>query len=473
MAKKDFPGIHFYDQDFVDVYDQSWAWIEEYWQKGGETSGLQPKFLGPPDADSVDLIESVFATFFLVYSNRIYPCTPQLDNFYGKQEANGAIRWKYLVETGEPILTPENPEGVTLPLFAWAEHNLFHKIGNKKRIKDVMPTLQNSFAWIEDKFKDPNGLYRVPLVATGMPNSPRKDAVYYVDFNIVMAMNAHYMAELGDILNDREISFHFKRQYFSLKTKINQLMWNEADGIYYDLNEKEEQVKVKHIGAFWAFLGLLPNDAKAEKLIEHLRNPDTFGTPNPFPTLAANEPEFDETGNGWHGSVFPHMTFMVIKGLEVFEFYQIARETSIRHLYYLLDTLHPEGTKRGSVWEAYRPTKEGPAAWHDHAEFPRQLFLPFVGLSTIGLMIENIIGLVVSLPRKTVDWKVPTLEVMGIDNLSLKRNLITILSNKSSRGWEIRLESEKLYYFTIEIIGQKRKTLPIPSGKCSMLIDKL
>jgi neutral trehalase len=88
-------------------------------------------------------------------------------------------------------------------------------------------------------------------------------------------------------------------------------------------------------------------------------------------------------------------------------------------------------------------------------------------------MIENVIGLNISLPRKTVDWIIPTLEVMGVENLSLKRNFITILSSKSGRGWEVRLESEKLYYFTIDIIGQKRKTLPIPSGKCSMLIDKL
>ena len=88
-------------------------------------------------------------------------------------------------------------------------------------------------------------------------------------------------------------------------------------------------------------------------------------------------------------------------------------------------------------------------------------------------MIENVIGLSISLPRKTVDWIIPNLEIMGIENLSLKRNMITILSNKSSRGWEIQMESEKLYYFTINILGQKKKTLPIPSGKCSMLIDKL
>ena len=105
--------------------------------------------------------------------------------------------------------------------------------------------------------------------------------------------------------------------------------------------------------------------------------------------------------------------------------------------------------------------------------FPKVRYLQAAGLSTIALMIENVIGLSISLPRKTVDWIIPNLEIMGIEKLSLKRNLITILSNKSDRGWGIQMESEKLYYFTINILDQKKKTLPIPSGKCSMLIDKL
>ena len=66
------------------------------------------------------------------------------------------------------------------------------------------------------------------------------------------------------------------------------------------------------------------------------------------------------------------------------------------------------------------------------------------------------------------------MEIMGIENLQLKRNLISIISAKSSRGWEIRLESEKLYYLTINVLREgRRKTLPIPSGKCSILIDKI
>jgi neutral trehalase len=165
---------------------------------------------------------------------------------------------------------------------------------------------------------------------------------------------------------------------------------------------------------------------------------------------------------------------MVIKGLERYQRWEIARECAIRHLYFVLDSMSPDGNHhKGRLWEAYLPLKDGAAEWPEKAEFHRPQYLAFAALSTICLTIENIVGLCISLPRKTVDWVIPNMEIMGIENLSLKKNMITIVSNKSGRGWEIKMDSEKLYYFTINILGKKKKTLPIPSGTCSMLIDKI
>ena len=87
--------------------------------------------------------------------------------------------------------------------------------------------------------------------------------------------------------------------------------------------------------------------------------------------------------------------------------------------------------------------------------------------------MENVLGLSVSLPRKTVDWTLPVLEGMGVENLTLKRNQVSIETVKNERGWGVQLESEKLYYLAIHVLGRRRKTLPIPSGKCAILVDKL
>jgi neutral trehalase len=297
---------------------------------------------------------------------------------------------------------------------------------------------------------------------------------YPVDFNAQLAVNALYLSAIGDILNDKELSFRYKRLYFSLKTRINTLMWDPEDNFYYDLDVKENRLKRKHVGAYWTMLAEIPNEERADKMIAMLSDPNSFGTENPFPTIPVDDPDFSEQGDGFRGAVIPFCSFMVIKGLERYGKFEFARECAIRHLYFILDTLHPDGEETGDVYEAYLPSKEGPSVCDSLPDFPRRRFLPMIGLVTITLMIEDIIGLVISLPRKTVDWTMTNMEAMGIEGLSLKRNLITILSNKQPRGWEIRLESEKLYYFTIEILAEhKKKTLPIPSGKCSMLIDKL
>ena len=476
MNKHDFPQIHFYDQDFVDIYNKTWSWVSSFWidPATGEQAndGL---FIYPENGKMIiNQFESIFSSFFLVYSNRNFDACNNLDYFYARQEADGAIRNKYDVSNNEPVVDKKNPNGLDLPLFAWAEFNLYHKSANKRRIKEVMPTLLKYMNWIDSNFKKDNGLYAVPAVASGMTNSPRKDAVYPVDFNACMAINASYMSALGDILNDKELSFQYRKMYFSIKTRINSLMWDNKTNFYYDLDKGQNRLKTKTIAGFWPMLAEIPNADKAEELVNHLNDPDSFGTDHPFPSLSADDPNFREDGSGYCGSVFPAFNFMVIKGLEKYGKYELARECAIRYLYYVLDGLMPNDSKQpGDLWEAYLPTKEGKAVLKGKPNFPRKRYILTAGLSTIALMIENIIGLSISLPRKTVDWIIPNLEIMGIEKLSLKRNLITILSNKSDRGWGIQMESEKLYYFTINILDQKKKTLPIPSGKCSMLIDKL
>jgi len=117
VIKRDFPKVHFYDQDFVDIYDKTWAWIQDGWLSGGPGSGFDGKFFAYPESPTVNQLDSIFSSFFLVYSNRIFQAHPALDCFYAKQESNGAIRSSYDRETGKAVLEADNPEGVSLPLF--------------------------------------------------------------------------------------------------------------------------------------------------------------------------------------------------------------------------------------------------------------------------------------------------------------------------------------------------------------------
>ena len=473
-GKSDFPEINFYDQDLVDLYQRSWSWISDQWHKGTSANGFTARYFRHPAADRINQFEACFSTFFLVYSNRVYPVTAQLDTFYQKQEEDGAIRGEYLVEDGSPVLPRSNPTGAAPPLFAWAEFNLYHKLGNKKRLREILPVLERHYEWLEATHRKENGLYSVPAAATMMGNSPRDGCYYPVDFNAQQALNALYLSKIGDVLNDKDTGFKYKRAYFALKTRISQMMWDDASDFYYDLDRHGRRLAVRTIGAFWTLLAKIPNEDKSERLIAYLSDDDEFGVEHPFPTLSAAHEAYARDGGGYKGSVVPPFTYMVIKGLEQYDKWDAAREFALRHLYCVLDGLHTEERTPGSLYEAYAPQQEGAARWHGKRGFPRQLLMAYNALSTVTLMIENVVGLFISLPRKTVDWRIPVMEIMGIENLLLKRNLISILSAKTSRGWEVRLESEKLYYLTINVLREERsKTLPIPSGKCSILIDKI
>lgn len=473
MNKKEPPRLVYYDQDFVDVYEKSWIWLRDQFIKPEDDSVFNKPLLLHPETGTLTLEESLYASFFLVYSNNIYPAQNNLDFFYQKQEEDGAIRSCYDIKTGKPIFTPENPHGLGPALLPLVEFNLYHKIGSKKRLRDVVPALKRYLAWIDSVAKDANGLYRAPFTAGGMTNGPRTEASYPIDFNTQMAISFLYLSAIGDLLNDKETSFTYKKYYYSLKNRINNQMWSDETNFYHDLDANEKIIPVKTIAGFWPLLAEIPKESRSEILITKLQDEKQFYSPNPFPSVSMDEPTYSKYGEGYYGSVFPHLTYMVIKGLEKYSYYELAREVTIKHLYYILDTLHPDHKVKGLLWNAYLPTREGSARWEGPDSQLRAQHLAYACVSTIALMIENVVGLLISLPKKTVDWIVPTIELMGVESLSLKRNFISINVAKSNRGWEIRLESEKLYYFTVNIVGVKRKTLPIPSGKCSLLVDKI
>lgn len=285
MNKRDFPKVHFYDQDFVDIYDRTWAFIQDFLFNIKTEKGATESFFLYPDNNGwfLNQYETIFSSFFFVYSNRNYNANQGLDFFYAHQEESGAIRSKYNVETGEPVFSSDNPEGVGMPLFAWAEYNMFHKTANKKRVKDVMPVLTRYMKWLDASFKQPNGLYSVPLGAVEMYNTPREKAAYLVDFNAAIAVNALYMSVLGDILNDKELSFQYKRVYFTLKTRINALMWNAETGFYHDIDANEQQLPQKTIAGFGRSLPKFPMRIKPNSFPHTCSTPKLSVPTIPFP----------------------------------------------------------------------------------------------------------------------------------------------------------------------------------------------
>ena len=83
MKRTDFPKIHFYDQDFVDIYDKTWNMLsgslvnpetnefssDGYFVYPGEPTGFltQAEGVSPDTPLVLDKFETIFSSLFLVY----------------------------------------------------------------------------------------------------------------------------------------------------------------------------------------------------------------------------------------------------------------------------------------------------------------------------------------------------------------------------------------------------------------------
>ncbi len=475
-----YPTIHYFDQDIISLYEDVWKVMHAQWRKSKKGDVFPLSHLAQEDSEVVSLIDTVFSSFALVYSHYDeVSVSDMLNFFYEVQEKDGAIRCSYDAKTGKPIYPRRNPHGLAPPLLVWVEHNYFNKTDNKRRLKLVLPRLDAYLTWIQNVSLQENGLFSVPIAATHMQNTPRKDVCYPIDFNAQMALAFNYMNILATYVNNRTLTFKYAKAYYNLKSLINKHFWDAEDKMYYDLNSQYKFVRVKTLASYWTLLAKISNNAQANGMIAYLKDPNYFYSPNPFPTLAMNEELYSPQGMGFRGGVYPVFTYMVIQGLKLYEKHEFARESALKHIYAIFDTWLATSKKNNSVegtfFEAYQADGKAQAQPSSKAKPIRENYVTTTAVSVIALMIENVIGIDLSTPRKIVVWVISALETMGIECLKLNKNNISIIIQKTERGdWSIFQNTEKLYYFSVKIHEMNlSKTIPIPSGKCSLMVEKL
>ena len=473
------PGIKFYNQDVVDLYNKTWTWIDENWIVNQKNKKIPHEFLTNPNQISFNYFYSLLPSFFLVYNSQKYSPISVLDYFYSKQEENGAIYSDYDKDTGERLLLNKNDKvGVCIPIFPWVEHNYYIKSADKKRLKEVVGKLDKFYKWLKSEFMDDTGLFRVEEMNYVTGNIDRSATAYPVEFNAAMAFYCLKMVSIGEILKDKDLKLYYKKQNVSLKNRMNRMMWH--NDFYLDLDKDANVITgSENIGAYFALLGNICDFERAEIMIAALSDKKMFATENPFPTIPVKNKRFNKDGNGFYGGVSSVLTFIVIKALASYKEDALAKEFALKHIFCIIDSDMLDDKKiPPDVWEVYKPNDEGPSlifnnAKHSSYELPRRHFLPALGIMTITLLVENIVGFEVMMPLKSVKWTLVDYDHVGISNYYMKKNYISLECVRTDSRWEIHLDSEKLYYLTIEILGKdKKKNLSIPAGKCSILPDK-
>jgi putative isomerase len=124
---------------------------------------------------------------------------------------------------------------------------------------------------------------------------------------------------------------------------IQQLLWNEQDGFFYDRDMRTgSPIRVKSVNGLYPLWAGIPNPRQAQRLVrEHIMNPQEFWSAHPLPSYALNErnytqhhvpcPQIDiyyalpDGHCNWRGGLWPHGNYMVTHGLQRYGFIEEAR----------------------------------------------------------------------------------------------------------------------------------------------------
>jgi len=198
---------------------------------------------------------------------------------------------------------------------------------------------------------------------SGIDNSPRfssRDESEFADtrkmaapdFCAYVILQNEAMAEMARLLHLEQPRRQYERQASELRERMNEQLWDERDGMYYDRDYSTgEFVRSSTIASFLPLWAGVPDGTQASRLLEHLEDPHAYNTLIPLPSVALNNPEFAK--DMWRGPVWVNTAYGVIQGLRRYGFHETASEFSYR----LCDGVFRTYKNLGKIYEFYDPDR--------------------------------------------------------------------------------------------------------------------
>jgi hypothetical protein len=246
------------------------------------------------------------------------------------------------------------------PVIGWGAWLVYEKSGNKKFLETVLEKNKKFLLWCRNnRRKTENELYswhtnpelNNRCDESGMDNSPRFDTendLYAVDFSCYIANEARYMKRIAEELDDKDNAEFFSEWYEKSKADINTTLWCEEDGFYYDFDITDNCLsKVRSVASFLPIFSGICDNEQCAKLVNHLEDPEEFGTEFPVPSISQKDKSFGT--DMWRGPVWINYNYMVSKGLAGYGYHCLSQKIKDK----TLDVINEWYNRTGTVYEFY------------------------------------------------------------------------------------------------------------------------
>lgn len=274
--------------------------------------------------------------------------------------------------------TENNARDSKPPLAAWAVYEVYKKTGDKDFLNEMYPKLvKYNQWWYQYRDQDKNGIceygstdgtLQAAAWESGMDNAIRFDHTQMVktspkswsmdqesvDLNAFLVMERKILSQIAE-----ELGQSFTPQGIETRETIDHF-YDPADQFFYDRKiGTSDFVRAMGSEAYIPLWCGLATEEQFGAMLPTLMDPEKFSTYVPFPTAAADHPEFDPTGY-WRGPIWMDQTYFAISGLRNYGRADLAD----RYTEQVLE--HAQGLLQDQpIFENYDPlTGEGSQARH-------------------------------------------------------------------------------------------------------------
>lgn len=152
------------------------------------------------------------------------------------------------------------------------------------------------------------------------------------DLNSFLVRECKAMMSICEINNDLSSYHIFNSHREMIEKSIQELLWCEEDGIFYDLDcRTNKQIKIKSSSCFSPLWAGIATKEQAQVMIQkHLLNPNEFWRNFPIPSYAADEQEYreerlaEDIGCNWRAQTWIPVNYYIMHSLIDYGYEQIA-----------------------------------------------------------------------------------------------------------------------------------------------------
>ena len=263
-------------------------------------------------------------------------------------------------------MSPDGYDDVTQPqVLSWGVWEVYKKTGDKEFLIESIKALEGYLSYdMKNRDKNNNGLLEwlgdpddltCKCGESGLDNSPRfdfDDEMDAVDFSMFLAHDAEYLSKIYNELGDAVNADKWATTAQTVKEKMNNLLWSEKDGVYYDRLFNGELSGVLTPASFFPLFAGIPSKEQAERMVKVLTDSSLLWTKNPVATISQKHPAFST--DMWRGGVWLNLNYFIIKGLKNYSYDELADELLSQTLK-MVDKWYK---KTGTIFEFYDPNDE-------------------------------------------------------------------------------------------------------------------